>query len=68
MGKRQPSCQCAPHQELPELGDAGGSSLMAATVEDPAKPGVIFTPEKGKRLLAVEVVVGNVSGGEIVRP
>ena len=54
--------------KLPKLGDVveqDGYSLTAATVEDPAKPGVIFRPEKGKRLLAVEAVVGNVSGAKI---
>jgi len=54
--------------KLPKLGDVveqDGYSLTAVMVEDPTKPGVIFRPEKGKRLLAVEVVVGNVSGAKI---
>lgn len=54
--------------KLPKLGDVveqDGYSLTAVTIEDPAKPGVIFRPEIGKRLLAVEVIVGNVSGAKI---
>jgi hypothetical protein len=53
---------------LPKLGDLveqDGYSLSASKVEDPAKPGAIFSGEKGKRLVAVEVVIGNVSGAQI---
>jgi len=32
------------------------------TVEDPTTPGLFYEAETGKRLIAVEVVVGNVSG------
>ena len=54
--------------QLAKLGDVvevGGYSLSAVTVEDPAKPGLIYQPEKGTRLVAVEIVVGNVSGPEL---
>jgi len=54
--------------QLAKLGDVveqDGYSLSASQVEDPAKPGIIFRAEKGKRLVAVEVVVGNVSGAKI---
>lgn len=40
-----------------------GYSLSALTVEDPAtRPGIFYEPEAGKKLVAVEFVVGNVSG------
>jgi hypothetical protein len=39
-----------------------GYFLCALTVEDPTTPGLFYEAEVGKRLIAVEVVVGNVSG------
>lgn len=54
--------------KLPKLGDVveqDGYSLTASTVEDPTKPGIIFKAEKGKRLIAIEVVIGNVAGAKI---
>ncbi len=47
------------------LGDTvekDGYSLSALTVEDPASPSPLYFPEEGKRLIAVEIVVGNISG------
>jgi len=53
---------------LPKLGgtaEGSGYTLTAVTVEDPAKPGRIYTPVAGTRLVAVEVVITNVSGETI---
>ena len=56
---------------LPKLGEATeqeGYSLSALQVEDPAKPSSYFETydaEKGMRLVAVEFVIGNVSGALI---
>ncbi len=52
---------------LPKLGDVVenfGYSLSAATLEDPAAPGIIYTPRQGTKLVAIEIIVGNVSGSE----
>jgi len=53
---------------LPKLGGTAvgsGYALTAMTVEDPAKPGQIYKPVAGTRLIAVEVVISNVSGETI---
>jgi hypothetical protein len=39
-----------------------GYSLTVLQVQDPATPGILYSAEPGTRLIAVEVVVGNVSG------
>jgi hypothetical protein len=45
------------------LVEQDGYSLSAVTVEDPAtRPGMFYEPEEGKKLVAVELIVGNVSG------
>jgi hypothetical protein len=47
------------------LGDAvqeSGYALTAVTVADPAKPGIFYTAESGKKLIAVEVDISNISG------
>jgi hypothetical protein len=52
---------------LPKLGDVVenfGYSLTAVSVEDPATPGMFYTAKKGYKLVAVEIVLGNVSGSE----
>ena len=55
-----------PEPQPIHLGDAVkqyGYSLSALTVEDPAtRPGLFYDPEEGKKLVAVEFIVGNVSG------
>ena len=38
-----------------------GYSLTALQVKDPAEPGILYVKEEGKRLIAVEIIVGNVS-------
>ena len=56
-----------PPQEanLGDLFELEGYSFAAVTVEDPATPGILYTPEEGTRLVAVEIVVGNVSAERI---
>lgn len=47
--------------KLGETSEADGCSLAAVTVEDPAEGREAFwQPEAGERLVAVEVVIGNV--------
>jgi hypothetical protein len=56
-----------PGNPLPKLGDVVenfGYSLSAVTVEDPATPGMFYKPKQGYKLVAVEIIVGNVSGSE----
>lgn len=53
---------------LPKLGDTvqqGGYSLSAITVEDPAKAGLFYTPQKDSRLIAVQIAFGNDAGAKI---
>ncbi len=47
------------------LGDAiqqNGYALTALTVADPATPSMLYSPETGKKLVAIEIIVSNVSG------
>lgn len=46
---------------LGETVERDGYSLTAESVEDPTTPGTLYTPEEGKKLLAVQIVVGNES-------
>lgn len=53
-----------PAGALPKLGDVVeqfGYSLSAITVEDPATPGMFYEAREGYKLVAVEIIVGNVS-------
>lgn len=48
---------------LREVAQQYGYLLSAMVVEDPAtRPGLFYEPEEGKKLVAVEFIVGNVSG------
>lgn len=47
---------------LGELVEGDGYSLMAEVVEDPTTPGILYTAVPGRKLVAVQIVVGNVSG------
>lgn len=61
----EPTATLEPTAAPAELGDVAekdGYFLCALTVEDPTTPGLFYEAEAGKRLVAVEVVVGNVSG------
>lgn len=42
-----------------------GYSLTGVQVIDPAPPGMFYQPETGKKLVAVDVVIGNISGDPI---
>lgn len=56
-----------PGDPLPKLGDVVenyGYSLSAVTVEDPATPGILYSSRQGYKLVAVEIILGNVSGSE----
>lgn len=50
---------------LGDLVEQEGYSFVAVTLEDPAPPGLIYSPTEGTKLVAVEVVIGNVSGEAI---
>lgn len=56
-----------PAQEanLGDLVEQEGYSLVAVTVEDPAPAGLLYTPTEGAKLVAVEVIIGNVSGERV---
>lgn len=47
---------------LEDVLEQEGYSFSILQVEDPATPSLFFQPEAGKRLVAFEVIVGNVSG------
>ena len=54
--------------DLPPLGTAaegGGYTLTALQVEDPTTPGFLYTPVEGRKLVAVEILVGNESGAAV---
>lgn len=58
----------APQKQLPKLGEVvekAGYSLSATSVEDPAKPGSIYKQKNGYKLIAVEIIFGNVSGDTV---
>lgn len=50
---------------LGDLVEQDGYSLVAVTVEDPAPAGLLYTPAEGTKLVAVEVIIGNVSGERV---
>jgi len=62
----EPEPTYTPMPDLPKLGDVVenyGYTLSAVTVEDPAtNPGYFYEQEEGKKLIAIEFVVGNLSG------
>ena len=53
-----------PDAKLGDVVEQYGYSLSATAVEDPAVPGTIYTPREGHKLVAVELVLGNVSATE----
>jgi hypothetical protein len=58
----------APSASLPKLGDEVdnfGYALTATTLQDPATPGMLFTPKAGYKLVSVEITIGNVSGDQL---
>jgi hypothetical protein len=52
----------APKYYLGDTVQNSGYVLTALTVADPATPGMLYSPETGKKLVAVEIIIGNVSG------
>lgn len=57
-----------PPDDLPALGvetEAGGYTLSAAALEDPAPAGLFYTPVEGRKLVAVDIILGNVSGAAL---
>lgn len=52
--------------KLGETAEVAGMSLSATQVADPATPSIIYEPTAGTRLVAVEVIVGNVSSTDPV--
>ena len=56
------SATLEPQLELGDTDELEGYSLTAMSVEDPAKPGRLYDPVEGKKLIAVDVVIANVSG------
>jgi hypothetical protein len=55
----------SPSQLGSKLGDAFeqfGYSLTALTVENPTKPGILYEPREGYKLVGIEITFGNVSG------
>jgi hypothetical protein len=47
---------------LGDIVEQYGYLLSAITVEDPTTPSMFYEPKSGKKLIAVEIIVGNVSG------
>jgi len=54
-----------PMPKLGELLEQGGCQLSAAAINDPAKPGQFYKVPDGKKLVAVELIIGNVSAKEV---
>jgi hypothetical protein len=53
-----------PEPKIQYLGDVVeeiGYILSAIAIEDPTTPGILYSPEAGKKLIAVEIILGNVS-------
>jgi hypothetical protein len=53
-----------PSSKLGDVVEQFGDSLTANTVEDPATPGMLYSPKQDYKLVAVEITLGNVSGAE----
>lgn len=51
-----------PSSKLGDVVEQFGYSLSPTSVEDPATPGMIYSPRQGYKLVAVEIILGNVSG------
>jgi hypothetical protein len=51
-------------KKLGEVTEESGYSIVATSIVDPAKASSFSKPEAGKRLVAVEVTLANVSGKE----
>ena len=60
-----PTTQAPQPLYLGDVTEGCGCLLFAVTLEDPATPGVLYDAQSGKRLVAVEVIVGNVSAATL---
>ncbi len=49
-------------QYLGDINEEYGYFLTGLSIEDPATPGSFYDPVEGQKLVAIEVVVGNISG------
>lgn len=54
----------APTTKLGDTVEKDGYSLSATAIQDPCAPSIIYEPKEGKRVIGVEIVLGNVSGAE----
>jgi hypothetical protein len=64
----QPTATAAPEPAQQYLGDVitqDNTALSALTVEDPAEPGILYEPASGTKLVAVEIIVANLSDEKI---
>lgn len=50
---------------LTDVVEQYGYLLTALTVEDPTTPGMFYEAEDGKKLVAVEIILGNISGNPL---
>lgn len=58
-----PTVRSEPNRvEMGEVSEFGGYSFAAVSIQDPAEPGLFFESREGMRLVALEVIVGNVFG------
>jgi hypothetical protein len=55
----------AEEANLGDLIEQDGYSFIVLSLEDPAQPGMLYTPEENTRLVAVEIIVGNVAGERV---
>jgi hypothetical protein len=51
-----------PEARFGDVAEQYGYSLSAANVEDPTTPGMFYQAREGYKLVAVEIIVGNISG------
>lgn len=60
-----PAAPAATEAFLGDVIEANGISLAALSVQDPAPAGMLYKAKDGKKLVAVEVIVGNLSDDKI---
>jgi len=61
----KPQATETPKPRLGDVVEQYGYSLAAVAVEDPAKPGMFASVEDGEKVVAIEIIVGNISGEKI---
>jgi hypothetical protein len=55
----------APEYYLHDYIQKSGYGLSVIEVADPAKPGMLYTAEEGKKLVAIDIMLGNISGDSL---